>query len=93
MVVEAFARGRGVVATGGGGIPDLVTDDVEGLLIPRSDVPALAAALERVLTDRQLAERFGEAGLRRYADFHWTPEQLATEMRQLVDQVVAGTLR
>jgi glycosyltransferase involved in cell wall biosynthesis len=93
VVVEAFARGRGVVATAGGGIPDLVTDGVEGLLIPRSDVPALAAGLERVLTDRELAERLGEAGLRRYADFHWTPEQLATELRQLVDRVVAGTAR
>ena len=93
VVVEAFARGRGVVATGAGGIPDLVTDGVEGLLIPPADVNALAASLERVLTDRELAERLGEAGRRRYVDFHWTPQQLATELRQLVDRVAAGTAR
>ena len=52
VVIEAFARGRAVVATDAGGIPDLVTDGVEGLLVPPADVGALAAAIERVLADR-----------------------------------------
>jgi glycosyltransferase involved in cell wall biosynthesis len=93
VVIEAFARGRAVVATDAGGIPDLVTDGVEGLLVPPADVPALAAALERALSDRALADRLGAAARRRYADWHWTPEQLATAMRELVDRVVAGTER
>jgi glycosyltransferase involved in cell wall biosynthesis len=93
VVIEAFARGRAVVATDAGGIPDLVTDGVEGLLVPPADVPALAAALERVLSERELAERLGAAARRRYADWHWTPEQLATAMRELVDRVVAEAAR
>ena len=93
VVIEAFARGRAVVATDAGGIPDLVTDEVEGLLVPPADVAALAASLERVLVDRALAERLGAAARARYAEWHSTPEELAAHMRSLVDGVVAGTAR
>jgi glycosyltransferase involved in cell wall biosynthesis len=93
VIIEAFARGRAVVATDGGGIPDLVTDGVEGMLVPPADSEALATALERVLADRQLAAAMGMAARARYADWHSTPEQLAGEMRALVDAVVAGTAR
>jgi glycosyltransferase involved in cell wall biosynthesis len=82
-----------VVATDGGGIPDLVTHEVEGLLVPPSDTSALASALERVLADPELAERLGAAARLRYADWHSTPEQLAGEMRALVEAAVAGTAR
>ena len=57
VVVEAFCRGRGVVGTRGGGIEDLVQDGENGLLVPPDDVGALAAALVRMLTDSELAER------------------------------------
>jgi glycosyltransferase involved in cell wall biosynthesis len=93
VVIEAFARGRAVVATDAGGIPDLVTDEVEGLLVPPADVGALATAIERVLADRTLAERLGAAARARYAVWHSTPEDLAAAMRSLVDRVVAGTAR
>jgi glycosyltransferase involved in cell wall biosynthesis len=93
VIIESFARGRAVVATDGGGIPDLVTDEVEGLLVPPADTDALAAALERVLGDPELAGRMGLAARARYGDWHSTPEQLAGEMRALVDAAVAGTAR
>lgn len=93
VIIEAFARGRGVVATDAGGIPDLVTHGREGLLVPPADVAALATALERVLADRALAERLGAAARERYADWHATPESLAADLRALVDGVVAGTAR
>ena len=93
VIIESFARGRAVVATDGGGIPDLVTHEVEGLLVPPSDSMALGSALERVLADRELAERMGAAARVRYGDWHSTPEQLAGEMRALVEATVAGTAR
>ena len=93
VVIEAFARGRGVVATGAGGILDLVTDGVEGILIPRADTDALADALVATLSDRVLAERLGAAARRRYADWHSTPERFASEFRALVDATLAGTAR
>jgi glycosyltransferase involved in cell wall biosynthesis len=91
VVIEAFARGRGVVVTAAGGLLDLVQDDVEGLLVPRADVEALAAALVRVLTDRPLAERLGAAAHARYADWHSTPEGFAAQLRELVDLTLART--
>ena len=61
VVVEAFLRGRPVVATRAGGTPEIVEHEVNGLLVERGDTAALAAALERVLADRGLAQRLGDA--------------------------------
>src|SRR5439155_9845456 len=59
VIVEAFCRGRGVVGSRVGGIPDLVEDGANGLLVEPGDVEGLADALRRVLTDRALAEGLG----------------------------------
>ena len=53
VLVESFLRGRPAVAMGIGGITDVVTDDVDGLLVQSDE--QLADALVRVLTDRPLA--------------------------------------
>ena len=58
-----------------------------------ADPITLASALARVLGDRELAERMGAAARARYADWHSTPEELAREMRALVDATIAGTAR
>jgi glycosyltransferase involved in cell wall biosynthesis len=58
---EALAHGRPVVATRAGGLPDAVRDGVNGLLVEPGDVPALRAALERLLGDAGLRERLGRA--------------------------------
>ncbi len=62
VCAEAMAHGRPVVATSVGGLRDLVVDGETGLLVPPGDVPALRAALERVLGDRELRRRLGRAG-------------------------------
>jgi glycosyltransferase involved in cell wall biosynthesis len=48
-------------------VPELVTDGVEGLLVPPHDPAALAAALQRVLGDGSLAARMGRAGREKVA--------------------------
>jgi glycosyltransferase involved in cell wall biosynthesis len=85
VVIEAFARGRGVVATRAGGILDLVEDGREGLLVEVGDVQGLAAQLGRVLSDRVLAERLGAAAHERFPQWDQTAEQWAERMRGLVD--------
>ena len=89
VVIEAFARGRGVVATRAGGILDLVEDGREGLLVEPDDVEGLAEALARVLWDRALAERLGAAARERFPIWNQTPEQFAERMRALVDSTLA----
>ena len=60
-VLEAFAIGTPLVATRVRGIVGLVEDGRTGLLVPDDDASALAAALERVLTDESLARRLVSA--------------------------------
>ena len=90
VVIEAFARGRAVIATDAGGIPDIVTDDRDGILLPPADTQALVDALRRVLVDRALAERLGAEARNTYRAWHQTPEGFARAYRDLVDRVVAG---
>ena len=58
---EAMAWARPVVAGAVGGLTDAVEDEVTGLLVPPGDVPALRAALERLLGDPELRARLGVA--------------------------------
>jgi glycosyltransferase involved in cell wall biosynthesis len=58
-LLEAMAAGCPVVATAVGGIPDLVKHGVNGLLVPPGAPGALAEALRRLVTDRELAGRLG----------------------------------
>jgi glycosyltransferase involved in cell wall biosynthesis len=65
VLVEAMASGVPVVATRISGIPELITDGIDGLLVDEHDPAALAGAVERVLTDSELATQLGRAGRRR----------------------------
>jgi glycosyltransferase involved in cell wall biosynthesis len=58
-VMEYMAAGRPVVATRVGGVPDLITDGVEGLLVQRHDPAALAAAIGALLKDPSRATEMG----------------------------------
>ena len=69
VAMEAMASGKALVASATGGLPDLVDDGETGLLVPPGSVGALAAAMQRMLDDPDGAERFGQAGLRKVADF------------------------
>jgi len=88
VVIEAFARGRGVVASRAGGILDLVDDGVQGLLVDSEQTQELADALVRVLSDRALAERLGAAAHARFPQWNQTPDEFAARLRALVDTVL-----
>jgi glycosyltransferase involved in cell wall biosynthesis len=84
VVIEAFARGRGVVASRAGGVLDLVEDGVQGLLVDPEDTAGLADALVYVLTQRDLAERLGTAASVRFSDWNQTAEEFARRTKELV---------
>jgi glycosyltransferase involved in cell wall biosynthesis len=94
VVVEAACRGRAVVGSRVGGIPDVVADGETGLLVPPGDATALAEALARVLSDRELAERLGAEGRTRVEPWLVTPEEYARRLRGLVEKaiVASGTI-
>jgi glycosyltransferase involved in cell wall biosynthesis len=82
----AFCRGRPLVASRVGGIPDLVEDGVNGLLVEPADTEALAAALVRLLTDRALAERLGAGAQASAGEWTISPEEFASRLRALVER-------
>ena len=61
-VIEAGACGLPVVVSDVGGLPEVVVAGETGLVVPRNDVPALQAALKRLVLDAGLRERLGAAG-------------------------------
>lgn len=70
-VMEAFASGLAVVSTDVGGIPDLVTNGVDGLLAPDDDDAALAAAILRLLEDGELRTRLIANARQHALRFSW----------------------
>ena len=89
VVVEASCRGRGVVASRVGGIPDIVVDGESGIFVPPGDAGALADALVQVLSDRNLAQRLGATARASVEPWLASPEEYAREVRELVEKVCA----
>ncbi len=62
VYLEAWCYGLPVIGARAGGVPDVINDGRDGLLVPFGDVAALAGAIARLLTDRAEAQRLGDAG-------------------------------
>jgi glycosyltransferase involved in cell wall biosynthesis len=90
VVIEAFSRGRPVVASTVGGIPDMVVTERNGILVPSRNHRALARALIRILGDRDLAARLGGAAFADAKRLQWSPEEYALALRELVDRALSG---
>jgi len=68
-LLEAMAIGLPVAATAVGGTPGVVTDSVEGRLVPARDPSALARAIGEILDDESARARMGAAAIERAAEF------------------------
>jgi L-malate glycosyltransferase len=86
-LLDAMACARPIVATRAGGIPEIVEDEVNGLLVPPRDARSLAAAIVRALKDARLRQEMGDAGLARVHE-RFTVERM---VEQTAD--VYGSLR
>jgi glycosyltransferase involved in cell wall biosynthesis len=71
-VLEAMACGLCVVSTDVGGIPYLLNDGQDALLVPRNDVDAMAAAVHRILTERELGKNLSQLGRAHVEPFDWS---------------------
>ena len=85
VVVEALAAGRPVIASRIGGIPEIVRDGREGLLVQPGDAPELAGALGRVLTDADIREGLAANAPRRAAEY--APEAVIPRFEAAYDRV------
>ncbi len=79
-VLDAMAFSKPVVSTMAGGIPEVVSNGINGILVPPKDPEAFANALIKMIESKDLRESFGRAG-RRIVESHFS-----------IDKVVKGTL-
>jgi L-malate glycosyltransferase len=86
VLAEAGYFGLPVVATAVGGIPEVVEDGVTGLLVPPEDPQALAAALARLIDDRDYRVRLGRAGKQRVETLFGV-ERMAENFHQAYDHL------
>ena len=77
-VLEAMSLGCPIVATAVGGIPELIKDQGNGLLVPPNDVRAMAEACRILFNDHALAARLGRQARQDCRD-HYAPESIARQ--------------
>lgn len=70
-LMEAMASGKAVVASRVGGVPELVREGVDGLLVEPGNVSGLADAMIKLLSDFDLRSMMGRAGRERVREFSW----------------------
>jgi len=86
-VLEAMACGLCVVSTNVGGIPYLLTNECDALLVPGDDDIAMARAVRRLVTEDGLAERLSRSGRKKVEGFGWT--NILPEWEKLLARVAA----
>ena len=83
VIMEAMACGVPVLSTHVAGVPEMIRDGMDGLLVAPGDPPALAAAAERLLLDEGLAARLGAEG-QRTARARFAIENTTRELKRLL---------
>jgi glycosyltransferase involved in cell wall biosynthesis len=88
VLMEAMAMEIPCITTYIAGIPEMIRDGVDGLLVPASDLEALVAALARLMDDEKLRKKLGKNGRKRIVErYNLTRnvERLARIFNQLIN--------
>lgn len=85
--MEAMSSGKALLSTNVGGLPFLIRDGENGLLVPPADSKALAEGMKKLLADPELSARLGEAGRRRVEqDLDWS--RIAEQTLSVYDKAI-----
>jgi len=87
-ILEALQRGIPVIASRAGGVPEIVRDRSNGLLVSPEDEDALVRSLERFIEDQSLRDRL-VAGARAGLDGRFSPEIFGAAVRRLICETTA----
>jgi glycosyltransferase involved in cell wall biosynthesis len=88
-LIQAAAAGRAIVACRAGGIPEVVRDRFNGLLVEPGDVGGLAGAVNALLGDPGERRRMGETG-RRWVHEHFSPGSMVSKYLTLYKETVSS---
>lgn len=91
VLLEAGAAGKPVVATACGGVPEIVDDGRTGLLVTPGDAEAMAAAMDRLLSNVVAAAAMGRAA-RRLIEQRFTLERFARQIQELYDELLRAPI-
>lgn len=91
-ILEAMAAGKPVVATRVGGIPSLISPEVNGILVEPGDVPGLADAMIRLLAEPEVAAEIGRNG-HEYVVLHHSAAEMETRYAELYGNVLRSRSR
>jgi glycosyltransferase involved in cell wall biosynthesis len=89
VIVEAMLAGRPVIATRAGGAMEIVIDNQTGLLVEPGDPPALAAAIQRLLGNREFAAEIGRAA-KRDAEQRFRLDRILQQWNKCIKEVVGS---
>jgi glycosyltransferase involved in cell wall biosynthesis len=87
-IVEAMACGKPAVSTYSGSIPEIVKDQSTGLLVEQHNPTALATALEKLVNDQQLREKYGTTA-RKWAVEKFEAEKIAKQIANVYQKVLS----
>lgn len=62
VMLEGMSVGLPVISTDVGGVPEIVRDNITGIIVPPDDVKALSSAMMKLTTDKSLRDELGQAG-------------------------------
>lgn len=86
VLLEAMALAKPVIATNVGGIPEIVRDGENGLLMEPKDIPGLAEKIEYLVANPVLAQKMGEAG-RLFAQENFSNEKYIRNYITMIKQI------
>ena len=87
VLIEAMALRKPVIAAAVGGIPEVVKDGINGVLVPPKSPEHVAKALERLLTDLELRRKLGEAAAESVKDYTWS--KIAEKYEEIYEVAVS----
>ncbi|HSA83737.1 MAG TPA: glycosyltransferase family 4 protein [Patescibacteria group bacterium] len=91
VFIEAMSCGVPVIGTKVGGIPEIISDNYNGFLVPPNDESILAQKIERVLNDPLLREKFIKAGIQTVTE-KFTSEKQFSNFNQMLKETASITL-
>lgn len=86
-MLEAMASAKPIIVTESGGMPEIITNDVNGYVIPRRNHEELAKKIIKLLNDPSIREQLGQQG-RRMVEEHYTKEIYAKKLIKVYEQVM-----